>query len=101
MADPLCGDDMPLTYSYAAAMLRTIADVMSPEGIASTPPGLPVLLVTGSRDPVSNMGEQVRLLEDRLRAAGASVTAVYYEGALTNCSTRPTATTSWPGSSSG
>jgi alpha-beta hydrolase superfamily lysophospholipase len=32
-------------------------------------------------DPVSNMGEQVRVLENALRTAGAEVTAFYYPDA--------------------
>lgn len=81
IADPLCGDDLPLTYGYAAAMLALIRSSMSPEGVARTPEGLPVLMVTGSMDPVSAMGEQVRVLEERLRGAGAEVTAIYYPDA--------------------
>lgn len=81
IADPLCGDDLPLTYGYAAGMMNLIRDSMSSEGVARTPAGIPVLLVTGLSDPVSNNGEQVRLLEDGLREAGAEVTAIYYPGA--------------------
>lgn len=79
--DPLCGDDLPLTYGYAAAMMNLIRESMSPEGVARTPAGVPVLLITGSMDPVSNMGAQVRVLADGLRNAGAEVTAFYYPDA--------------------
>ncbi len=78
IADPLCGDDLPLTYGYVAAMLSLIRSAMSPEGVARTPSGLAVLLVTGAMDPVSAMGDQVRVLEEGLRGAGAEVTAIYY-----------------------
>lgn len=81
IADPLCGDDLPLTYGYAAGMMNLIRDSMSPEGLALTPAAIPVLLVTGLMDPVSNMGEQVRVLEKGLSDAGAEVTAIYYPDA--------------------
>ena len=81
IADPLCGDDLPLTYGFVAAMLETVAEVMEPAGIARVPDHLPVLLLTGEADPVSNGAAQVRELEKRLRDAGLDVTARYYAGA--------------------
>lgn len=81
VADPLCGDDLPLTYGYVAEMLETLASVVEPEGIARVPKHLPVLLLTGEEDPVSSGGAQVRELELRLRDADLEVTAVYYPGA--------------------
>jgi alpha-beta hydrolase superfamily lysophospholipase len=81
IADPLCGDDLPLTYGFVAEMLETIASVMEPTGIARVPTHLPVLLLTGDADPVSNGGLQVRELEKHLRGAGLDVTAKYYAGA--------------------
>ena len=81
IADPLCGDDNPLTYGYVAVLLETIAEVMEPDAIERIPKHIPVLLLTGDRDPVSENGAQVRELERRLRDAGLDVTARYYEGA--------------------
>jgi len=81
IADPLCGDDNPLTYGYVTALLETIAEVMEPPAIARIPHGIPVLLLTGAADPVSENAAQVRELERRLRDAGLDVTARYYEGA--------------------
>ena len=81
IADPLCGDDNPLTYGYVAVLLETIAEVMEPDAIERIPKHVPVLLLTGDRDPVSENGAQVRELERRLRDAGLDVTARYYEGA--------------------
>lgn len=79
--DPLCGDGIPLTHAYAAGMMAMIQDAMSGEGVARTPAGTPVMLVTGTEDPVSGNSSQVRLLEESLRSAGAEVTARYYAGA--------------------
>lgn len=81
IADPMCGDDLPLTYAYVAGMMNLIRDSMSPDGVARTPAGTPVLLVTGSMDPVSNKGQQVRLLESGLRDAGAEVRSIFYPDA--------------------
>jgi alpha-beta hydrolase superfamily lysophospholipase len=81
IADPLCGDDVPLTYGYVAAMLETTATAMVPDGIARTPKHMPVLLLTGEVDPASNGAAQVRVLETQLRQAGLDVTAIYYPDA--------------------
>jgi alpha-beta hydrolase superfamily lysophospholipase len=81
VADPLCGDDLPLTYGFVGAMLATIATVMEPEGIDRAPKHVPVLLLTGEDDPVSNAAAQVRALESLMREAGLDVTARYYPGA--------------------
>lgn len=80
VADPFCGDSNPLTYGYVAEFLGLGAGSISPEAIA-TIPHLPVLLVTGEEDPVSEGGRTVRVLEERLKAAGLQVTAHYYPGA--------------------
>lgn len=81
IADPLCGDDLPLTYGFVAAMLESITVAQQVEGIARVPKRLPVLLITGEEDPVSEKGVQVRQVERLLRDAGLDVTAKYYPGA--------------------
>ncbi len=81
IADPLCGEDFPLTYGYVAEVLETVIDVMSPAGIARIPQRLPVLLLAGDADPVSENGAHVHALEQHLRDAGLAVTSHYYAGA--------------------
>ena len=81
LADPYCGEQHPITYGFLAGLLEMGVEVMDPSGIAAIPDALPVLLMTGSQDPASNMGEGVRELERRMRAAGLSVEAIWYEGA--------------------
>lgn len=81
IADPLCGDELPLTYAFVAAMVETVATAMEPAGIDRVPKQVPVLLLTGEADPVSNGAAQVRELEKRLRDASLDVTAKYYPGA--------------------
>jgi alpha-beta hydrolase superfamily lysophospholipase len=81
VADPMCGSDHPLTYGYVAELLETSSKAMTADAIDRIPRGLPVLMLTGEEDPVSNGAVQVRELEARLRAAGLDVTAHYYAGA--------------------
>jgi alpha-beta hydrolase superfamily lysophospholipase len=78
VADPLSGDEVPMTYGFVASLLAMTASVMDPSGIATIPAALPVLLLTGGRDPVSEGGRNVRALEQRLRDAGLRVQAHYY-----------------------
>jgi alpha-beta hydrolase superfamily lysophospholipase len=68
-----------VTYGFHAALLATA--VASQDKISALPSHLPVLLLTGAADPVSNNGENVRLLEKRLRDAGLTVDAIYYDQA--------------------
>jgi alpha-beta hydrolase superfamily lysophospholipase len=77
VSDPLCGDDMPLTFGFVDALLGHSAPAMEPEGIAKVPK-MPVLMITGEMDPASGMGANARELERRLREAGLDVTAHYY-----------------------
>jgi alpha-beta hydrolase superfamily lysophospholipase len=79
LADPLCGDDHPLTMGFALDMLRHLAEAWDPANEARLPTGLPVLMITGALDPVSDSARTVRLLEERYRALGvADLTANYY-----------------------
>jgi alpha-beta hydrolase superfamily lysophospholipase len=74
IADPLAGDEMPLTYGYAAVVFGASVRASSPEGIAALPDGLPVLLLSGSRDPVGGVeAGQVTALADLLRERGLPV----------------------------
>jgi alpha-beta hydrolase superfamily lysophospholipase len=81
VADPWCGDSLPMTHGYVAAVMAMAARAMEPGEIARIPVGLPVLLLTGEADPVSNGGANVRALEAHLRYAGLAVDAIYYPGA--------------------
>ncbi|MGY1709785.1 alpha/beta fold hydrolase [Geodermatophilus sp. SYSU D00758] len=74
LADPLCGDDVPPTYGYGAAMFDLIVRVAGEGAIAALPDGLPVLLLAGRSDPVGGQdAAQVTALADRLRARGLPV----------------------------
>jgi alpha-beta hydrolase superfamily lysophospholipase len=82
LADPLAGDEMPLTYGYAAAVFGASLRAASPEGVAGLPDGLPVLLLSGSRDPVGGAeAGQVTALADLLRDRGLPVEQHVYPDA--------------------
>jgi alpha-beta hydrolase superfamily lysophospholipase len=81
VADPFCGDALPMTHGFVADLMAMAARAMEPAQIAAIPVGLPVLLLTGDADPVSNGGANVRTLEQHLRYAGLAVDAAYYPGA--------------------
>ncbi len=81
IADPLCGDGAPPTLGYALGVLQCLVRGTDTEQIANIPKGFPVLLITGTADPVSTGGATVRLLEALYRSAGLDVTAHYYEDA--------------------
>lgn len=81
LADRYCGEQHPMTYGFLSAVLGTGLEVMDPSAIARIHAALPILLMTGDQDPASNMGEGVRLLEQRMRTAGLNVEAIWYEGA--------------------
>jgi alpha-beta hydrolase superfamily lysophospholipase len=78
VADPWCGDELPMTFRFVADLLAMAAATSTAEAVARIPSSLPVLLLTGEADPVSNGAANVRALEAHLRAAGLGVEAHYY-----------------------
>jgi alpha-beta hydrolase superfamily lysophospholipase len=77
VADPLCGDDNPLTYGYVLGLF----DVVSPAGERLSSIGCPVFVIAGDQDPAGEMGVSPTKLADALRAAGVDVELRLYEGA--------------------
>jgi alpha-beta hydrolase superfamily lysophospholipase len=77
IADPFCGDDIPLSLGFTRGMLAAFAGA-----VASDTPvrkDLPVLFITGEMDPVSENAKTVRELEARWREYGVTdLTALYY-----------------------
>jgi alpha-beta hydrolase superfamily lysophospholipase len=82
LADPLAGDEVPLTYAYAAGVFGMSVRAASPEGVAELPDGLPVLLLSGQRDPVGGAdAAQVTALAGLLRDRGLPVEQHVYPDA--------------------
>jgi alpha-beta hydrolase superfamily lysophospholipase len=52
IADPLSGDEMPLTVAYASGVFALAVGAATPEAVAQLRDGLPVLLLSGELDPV-------------------------------------------------
>ena len=77
IADPLCGEDNPLTYGY----LLDLFDVVSPAARSLGSITFPVLVIAGAQDPAAGMGTYATKLAEALRAAGCHVDATIYEGA--------------------
>lgn len=77
--DPLCG------YTFTAAGYRDLArwllQISRKDWAEKVQPGLPVMLISGSEDPVSQFGAGPRLVSERLQAAGHEVTLNIYPGA--------------------
>ncbi len=80
VADPLCGFDLPNeTVPALFGAARTLADPTALAGIRSD---LPLLIVSGSDDPLAGGGQLVEVLGQRYRDAGlADVTVRLYDGA--------------------
>ncbi|MGY1685325.1 alpha/beta fold hydrolase [Geodermatophilus sp. SYSU D00867] len=82
LADPLCGDDVPPTHRYGAGMFALAARAATPEAVAGLPDGLPVLLLSGRRDPVGGEdAAQVTALAGLLRERGLPVEQHVYPDA--------------------
>ena len=63
-------------------LFEAVRDSCSAEGIGAIPKDLPVLLISGDRDPVGDMGEGVRKVYALYQKAGIrDVTLKLYEGA--------------------
>ena len=82
VADPLCGDSMPLTVAYAAGVFGLSVRAATAEAVAALPDGLPVLLLSGERDPVGGENAaQVHALAGLLRDRGLPVEQQVYPDA--------------------
>jgi alpha-beta hydrolase superfamily lysophospholipase len=80
VADPLCGFDVPdATMPDLFGAARRLAD---PEELARIRSDLPILIASGSADPLSGDGRLIEVLAQRYRDAGVNdVTVALYEGA--------------------
>jgi alpha-beta hydrolase superfamily lysophospholipase len=56
IADPLSGDEMPLTVAYASGVFALAVGAATPEAVAQLRDGLPILLLSGEHDPVGGAG---------------------------------------------
>ncbi len=73
--DPLCGFD--LTVSGYRDIVYLQAEVSSGEWFKKVP-DIPILILSGERDPVGNFGKGVKKVAERLQKTGHSVKLVLY-----------------------
>ena len=79
MADPWCGFDLP--DEMVPALFGPAARLADPAVLAGIRTDLPVLIASGSDDPLAGGGQLVELLGQRYREAGISdVTVIVYPG---------------------
>jgi len=80
VADPLCGFDLP--DETVPALFGAAATLADPAALAAIRPDLPLLLASGSDDPLAGGGQLIQVLAQRYRDAGlADVTVKLYDGA--------------------
>ena len=74
--DPLCGFD--LTVSGYCVILQLQEQISSPQWYRSVPRNIPILLMSGERDPLGNFGKGIRQLAQRLVRTGHDVQLILY-----------------------
>jgi alpha-beta hydrolase superfamily lysophospholipase len=80
VADPLCGFDLP--DETVPALFGAAGTLADPDVLAGIRSDLPLLLVSGSDDPLAGGGRLVEVLGQRYRDAGLlDVTVKLYDGA--------------------
>jgi len=79
LADPLCGDDVPLTYGFMADLFAIVAPAIQPTALAAIT--CPIFIISGDRDSSGAMGKNPELLDAALRNAGVTVECRLYPGA--------------------
>lgn len=80
VADPLCGFDLP--DETVPALFGAAGTLADPAALAAIRPDLPLLIASGSDDPLAGGGQLVEVLGRRYRDAGlADVTVKVYAGA--------------------
>lgn len=76
--DPLCGFD--LTVSGYRDIIDLQSEISSSQWYAKVP-DIPILIISGEKDPVGGFGKGVKKVAQRLKKAGRNVRLVLYPGA--------------------
>jgi len=70
IADPYCGG--VFSAGFFADLTQFLLAIQNPENVKKVSVRLPILLISGAKDPVSNEGKGVRILEKTYRTHGVS-----------------------------
>lgn len=77
IADPLCGDEHPVTFGYMIDLFSVIAPAL--DHLGSIP--CPVLVIAGGDDAIGARGVSAARLGDKLEAVDVDVAVTIYDGA--------------------
>ncbi|MCD6597937.1 MAG: alpha/beta hydrolase [Bacteroidales bacterium] len=78
--DELCG--VTITIEFGVQMAKSLLMLRKPEVYKNTPKDLNIYLASGTEDPLSNKGKDIRLIADKYRKAGVkNVNIELYPGA--------------------
>ncbi len=75
--DPYC--DFVMSHGFFYAMMRGLYDAYRPENLDKIDKNLPILIVSGDKDPLGGMGEKVKRLYEMYKALGLNVQMKLYE----------------------
>ena len=75
--DPLC--DFIMSHGFFYSLMRGLYDVYRRENLKSIRKDLPVLIMSGDKDPLGGMGEKVRKLNALYLELGLNVSMKLYE----------------------
>ncbi|HVM39364.1 MAG TPA: alpha/beta hydrolase [Acidimicrobiia bacterium] len=77
VADPMCGDEHPLTYGYLIDLFGVVAPACERLDAISCP----VFVIAGDHDPAAGMGAHASRLAEALKAAGVAADLTLYADA--------------------
>lgn len=77
-ADPLCGADFSCGFYYY--FFRGLSGLYTKEGLAAIPKDLPILIMSGSMDPVGDYGKGVKRLHKTYTKQNLNVSLKLFEG---------------------
>ena len=77
IADPLCGDENPLTYGYLIDLFAVVAPARDALGSIS----VPVLVIAGDKDSAAENGAHPTALAEALRTEGVATDLTLYPDA--------------------
>ncbi|MDO6805080.1 alpha/beta hydrolase, partial [Wenyingzhuangia sp. 1_MG-2023] len=77
--DPLCGFDC--SAGFWQNLFTALTNITRENALASIPPQLPVLLLSGDQDPVGQYGRGIRALDHALHRSGHDqISTLLYPG---------------------